>query len=144
MEIWSPRTTKKIVWFVGIICLIVVTSEFFLRYWLNPWERQTAAEILKSAVVVRYADSEDLRKQFDSTETLKKSADRRAWTMPDYVVGSSSFGAVQMAFICRRYELGLGMDPKSPASIKLGQFGCSEYERLTQYSNLAIRTRLGF
>jgi hypothetical protein len=144
MEIWSPRTSKRIVWFFSGICLLGIAYVFLLRYWLNPWERHAVEEVLKSAALVRQANSEDLQKQYDAAKLLQKVIERRAWTMRDEAIGTLASGTISMALICRRSELGLtkGVDPQVSSAI--GKFGCSEYERLTQYSNAAIRTRLGF
>jgi hypothetical protein len=152
-EVWSTRTSKKIV-LSGLILLLVAFGVLLIfEHWSNPWEHQAAKAMLKHAEMVRSARSEDFSREVEAAKASEDLAERRAWTNRDQQVEAVVSGVIVAAEICRKSELDSIMARREDSVARrqmyeqLAQFGstmCNVYEMNESASRHALNTRLGF
>ena len=146
-EVWSPRTTRKIVWSLLSVVALLYIGLFLFRYWFNPLEREAVTKMLDRAAKIRVASVNDLPKQVGLAEGDAKEAEKFEWTIRDRVLETNGAGSMKMAELCRRGELKLQsqLDPHGADQVMmLTKFGCEQYEDDVKYSREALRTHLGF
>ena len=152
-EVWSTRTSKRIVVSVLVFVVIAYGALFIFRHWSNPWERQAAKAMLQHAESIRSARSEDFSREVEAGKASEDVAERRVWTLRDEQVETEVSGLIGAAEMCRKSELTPITARREDSAARqqmyeqLAQFGsmmCNVYEMNELSSRHALNTRLGF
>jgi hypothetical protein len=154
IEVWSARTTKKIIYVLLVVYLVVEGSFFVLKRWINPLERHAAVQVFEDASKVRHAKREDLGNAIVHAESSEKLAENRKWTIRDQRMAGFADNTIFFAKKCRSWELGL-IPPLPESFVKQHEdlarqrdesekSWCSNYELADRLGRDALRSRLGF
>ncbi len=136
-EIWSRRTDKRILLWVGWIVLVLtallvalVLYVFVSSRWLTSSGRKKAQVLLERSEKVRFGTEEEAKGSSDRWTEVEQ-LDR--FTVADRLVQVQALLLIMDAGHCREVELRLS---KSPASfphrdwlVKWNQQQCKQYER---------------
>src|ERR1700742_3708480 len=116
MEIWSPRTTKRLLKIAGVVLVVGFTAGLVLEYWLNPVERRDVSAMLEQARNVRNSSKASFEQQREKGKEIETAASI----------------ALFFATNCKKMELA---GPAGAASAKiaamyqdLAESSCRDYE----------------
>jgi hypothetical protein len=152
-EIWSSRTTKKIVVIVLVLLVFGGAISFLDEYWMNPSEHRAAEEMFKRAEMVRTASRDDIAEKLAIAKESEDIAEKKVWTFRDQYVEFVVSDLIAPAKACRDGELNPVLtrpeDTKAQRSRneereQMATLMCNMYEMEETASRHLLNTRLGF
>ena len=140
-EIWSPRTTKRLLKVTGMVLLVGGISGLAWTYWLNPVENRDVLAMLKQAQRIRNSSRESFGQQQEKGKEIESQAEDAAWTLRDRRIGAVASATLWFASDCRKLELAASAEAaenKAAMLQHLAETTCKQYETLDTLTRFAV------
>jgi hypothetical protein len=142
MEIWSPRTTKRLLKIAGAVLVVGFTAGLVLEYWLNPVERRDVSAMLEQARNVRNSSKASFEQQREKGTEIESQAEGAAWTLRDKRIETAASIALFFATNCKKMELagsaGAASGKVAAMYQDLAESSCKDYETLDTLTRFAL------